>query len=335
MTAIRSSLCVLTVLALPTLGLASPPSAAEDEELERRMTLVKWLTESQRSLKKLEGALTGEPDNSRKVETHSDIAYVTGTDADPERHKLDVYLPKGEKSPPVMMFVHGGSWRSGTKDLYGALGLTFAEQGIATVVINYRLSRAGSKVKHPDHICDVARAFAWVKSHAKEYGWDPKRIYISGHSAGGHLAALLATDKQYLEAVNCSCQDIRGVMALSGVYEITPLLVSTLKLEKTFPKDEAEGWTAMSPIHRVGKGRPPFLLAYADKDYPFLNVTAKAFGDKLKECKCDASVMKVGNRNHYTLIMRVAISADDPLTQAMISFMRKQPGERGDTPAIP
>src|SRR4051812_39160035 len=85
---------------------------------------------------------------------HKDIAYRTDKDADPERHKLDVYVPKGKKDFPVLMFVHGGGWKSGSKSWYTSLGHAFAGHGIGTVVTNYRLS---PKVKHPAHAEDVAK----------------------------------------------------------------------------------------------------------------------------------------------------------------------------------
>src|SRR6476661_4000879 len=75
-----------------------------------------------------------------EVEKHLNLAYNTAKDADPVRHKLDLYVPKGAKDFPVMVFVHGGMWRSGNKELYAPLGETFAKQGIGTAVINYRLS---------------------------------------------------------------------------------------------------------------------------------------------------------------------------------------------------
>src|SRR5262245_54947552 len=80
------------------------------------------------------------------------LAYHEGDGADPVRHKLDLYLPKGVKDFPVLFFVHGGAWRSGTKELYGPLGRVFSRNGIGTVVINYRLSPA---VQHPAHVQDV------------------------------------------------------------------------------------------------------------------------------------------------------------------------------------
>ena len=96
-------------------------------------------------------------------EQHANIAYRTDKDADPERHLLDVYVPKGKKDFPVVLFVHGGSWKSGNKNLYAPLGQSLAADGIGCVICNYRLSPA---VQHPAHVEDVAKAFAWtVRQH--------------------------------------------------------------------------------------------------------------------------------------------------------------------------
>src|SRR5262245_63836394 len=103
-----------------------------------------------------------------EVEVVADIDYYKGDDADKIKHKLDLYLPKGQKDFPVLFFVHGGAWKSGDRKLYGKLGETFAKNGVGTVIISYRLS---PKVQHPAHIEDVAKAFAWtVKNIAKHGG---------------------------------------------------------------------------------------------------------------------------------------------------------------------
>ena len=251
-----------------------------------------------------------------EVEKHRNLAYNPARDADPVKHKLDLYLPKGAKKFPVLMFVHGGAWRSGNKELYAALGETFAKQGVGTAVINYRLSSSGGKVKHPDHVQDVARAFAWVKDNAARYGGDPEKLYLSGHSAGGHLVALLATDEQYLQAEKCTTKDIRGVMALSGVYTITPQLPM---LATAFGTD-ARACEAASPLTHVKAGHPPFLIAYGSKDFPFLDAMAEQFGKKLTACKCDAKVVKL-DRDHFSIIVWAAASAADPLTKGMLEFM--------------
>src|SRR5262245_58479296 len=104
-------------------------------------------------------AKTSESRGHFEVEVIKDQAYCDGKEADPIKHKLDLYLPKDVKDYPVMMFVHGGSWKSGNKEMYGVLGALFARNGIGTAIINYRLSTGDKPAKHPDHITDVARAF--------------------------------------------------------------------------------------------------------------------------------------------------------------------------------
>src|SRR5262245_52571638 len=214
------------------------------------------------------------------VEKVKDVAYDSSPTADPVRHKLDLYLPKGAKSFPVMVFVHGGAWKSGNKNLYEPLGETFAKQGIGTAVINYRLTDRKGEVKHPDHIHDVAKAFAWVKANCGKYGGDKDHLFLSGHSAGGHLVALLALDESYLKAEGCSTRDICGVTAVSGVYTITPLVLGDI-----FGKDE-DVCKAASPITHVKGHHPPFLIAYGNRDFPFMDLMAEELGKKLKQCKC-------------------------------------------------
>jgi acetyl esterase/lipase len=262
-------------------------------------------------------ALLAAGETKFEVEKVLDVSYNSAKDADPKRHKLDLYMPKGAKDFPVMMFVHGGRWKSGNKELYAPLGELFAKQGIVTVVINYRLTEKDGKIKHPDHIHDVAKAFAWVKENCGKYGGGKEKVFISGHSAGGHLVALLATDDSYLKAEKCTQKDIHGVMALSGVYTITPLILGDV-----FGKD-AEVCKAASPLTHVQANEPPFLIAYGTKDIPFLDAMAEEFGKKLTECKCDCKVMKM-ERDHYTIIKNMASDVDDPLTKAMLEFMGKK-----------
>ena len=115
----------------------------------------------------------------------------------------------------MLLFVHGGRWTTGNKNLYPGIGESLARHGVGVVICNYRLSPA---VKHPAHVQDVARAFAWTQSNIASYGGKPDRLFVCGHSAGGHLVALLATDPKYLKAEKLSPSDIRGVVPISGVY---------------------------------------------------------------------------------------------------------------------
>jgi acetyl esterase/lipase len=257
------------------------------------------------------------------VDVVKDVAYYEGKDADPVRHKLDLYLPKGKKDFPVMMFVHGGTWKSGKKDIYGALGNVFAKNGVGVVIINYRLSPA---VQHPAHVQDVARAFAWTVNNIAKHGGRPDQVFISGHSAGGHLVALLATAENYLAAEKLGLDKIKGVIALSGVYAIGG------RLNQAFG-DDPKVHKEASPLQHVKAGLPPFLIAYADSDFTGLDKLAEAMAKALKEKNDTVTIMKIDNRDHYTII-RSMVQETDPVTQTALQFIAKLSGAKlGSTQA--
>lgn len=259
------------------------------------------------------------PQRQYEVDGQTDIAYRSDKDADPVRHKLDIYTPKGQKDFPTLMFVHGGAWKSGNKKLYAAFGSTFAKQGIGVVVINYRLTDKTNSVKHPDHINDVASAFAWIHANIGKYGGRNDRIFISGHSAGGHLVSLLATDESYLKEHHLSLKDIRGVISLSGVYEIIP---NIRIFDDQFGTDAAI-CKAASPINHVKQNDPPFLICYADKDFPTIDKMSEDFCKKLCDDKCEAKAIKAAERNHFTIIIQLSVDSGDVCTAAMLDFIEK------------
>ena len=192
-----------------------------------------------------------------EVEVHKDVPYVEGKDVD-ERQKLDLYLPRGAKGYPTLFFIHGGGWTGGSRSGFARIGRTFARNGVAFVSAGYRLS---PRVKHPAHVQDVARGFAWTVAHIGQYGGDAGQIFVSGHSAGGHLAALLATDDDYLKAEKLSLSNIKGAIPVSGVF-----VVSTR--QKNVFGEDAEVAKKASPQNHVREGLPPFLILYADGDLP-------------------------------------------------------------------
>jgi acetyl esterase/lipase len=261
---------------------------------------------------------TPAPSVRYEVEAVKDLAYYEGKDADPVKHKLDLYLPKGRKDFPVLFFVHGGTWKSGDKKTYGPIGEVFARRGIGTVIINYRLS---PQVQHPEHIKDVARAFAWTRAHIAEHGGNPEEVFACGHSAGGHLVALLATDESYLKAEKLSFHDIRAVIAMSGVYLVIPPL-----LPSVFGKDMAAQKGA-SPLQQVKENHPPFLLLYADRDIPFLDTMAEQMGSALQKAKCEAAVRKMEKRDHISIIKRM-LDDGDPSAEAIVDFVGRHSGPR-------
>ncbi|GIW82677.1 MAG: hypothetical protein KatS3mg105_4484 [Gemmatales bacterium] len=245
------------------------------------------------------------------VEAHKDITYYEGKDADKERHKLDVYVPKGCKSCPVLFFIHGGGWRKGSKDRFEAFGHNFAKKGIVVVNTNYRLTPV---VKHPGHIQDVAKAFAWTVKNISKYGGDPDAIFVSGHSAGGHLAALLATNEKFLKAEQLSLKHIRGAIPISGVYEIPERLAVVFG-------DEASRKEA-SPIRFVSERTPPFLFLYAAKDIPNCDTLSKKMTELIKEKKGTAQWLMIPDRDHGSIVRNIP-NDGDPTSKAMLDFIHK------------
>jgi acetyl esterase/lipase len=155
------------------------------------------------------------------VITTTDLAY--GTDA---RQTLDLYRPQGAQQVPVMVFWYGGSWQQGSKDYYRFVGQSLARRGFVAILPDYRLA--------PDHpfpafIEDAASAVRWAHDHAEEFGGDPNRIYVSGHSAGGHNALMLALDPLYLDAVGLAPADLAGVVSLAGPTGLENLRGEALK----------------------------------------------------------------------------------------------------------
>src|SRR5262249_1985348 len=233
-------------------------------------------------------------------------------------HKLDLYLPKDQKDFPVLFFVHGGAWVHGDKGqfgLYSGLGRFYASHGIGVVVTNYRLSPS---VKHPEHIKDVARAFAWTVKNIEKYGGRADQIFVSGHSAGGHLAALLATDETYLKAEGCSFKNIKGAIPLSGVYDVPPKM-----LPQVFGTDE-EVRKLASPTRHAKADLPPFLIVYGDKDMKYCDKEpAQAFGKALNDKGTKATVCEAPDCNHIMVLLS-ASSADATVSKKVLDFIHAQ-----------
>jgi len=250
----------------------------------------------------------------QEVTVVNDISYYDGPDADAKKHKLDIYTPKGLKDFPVVFFIHGGTWSSGDRKMYGNMGQMFASQGIGVVVISYRLSPA---VTHPAHIEDVARAFAWTHANISKYGGRVDRIFVAGHSAGGHLTSLLAANPEYLKKYNLSAKNIRGLIPISGVYDIPAGM-----FPKIFP-GTADELKPASPVKNLTAGGPPALVIYADQDYAGLDLLAKQYTAKLTDLKTPVTLEVIKDRTHITIITKMMLSSTDAASKLAVDFIRK------------
>jgi acetyl esterase/lipase len=198
---------------------------------------------------------------SRKNFTAEDgLAYGNAA-----RQKLDVYVPDAASvapveghGRPVVVFFYGGSWQNGSRTNYLFVGAALASRGFVTVVPDYR---TWPETAFPGFVDDAAAAVRWAHDHAAEFGGDPSRIFLMGHSAGAHIAMLLATDGRYLAAQQLDKRDISGVIGLAGPYDFLPLQDDTLK--EIFPPALR---AASQPINFVHGDEPPMFLAAGKGD---------------------------------------------------------------------
>ena len=210
------------------------------------------------------------------------VPYSDGGDA---RKSFDLYLPaKSQAKPPLLIFVHGGFWLLPDDDyrIGASLAENLVNDGVAVALVRYRLAPAH---RHPAQAQDVAAAVARLLKNADKYGFDAKRVYLSGHSAGGHLASLVALDKSHLAKQGISADALAGVISFSGLYDLAPTwsISNNQKLatEKAFGNDPAVLKRA-SPIHYVRPDAPPFLILSAFADFPGFALDARKFADALR-----------------------------------------------------
>lgn len=188
-------------------------------------------------------------------QTITDIVYRQ----DPQQ-KLDIYIPQNANNQklPVIVFFYGGRWESGSKEMYGFLGDKLADRGFVTVLVDYRKY---PEVRFPLFVEDAAKAVAWVSDHIAEYGGNPDRIYVSGHSAGAHIGALVTADERYLAAEGKQPQIIKAFAGLAGPYDFVP---EAEDLKKIFAPPE--NYPQMQVTTFIEGNEPPMLLLWGDAD---------------------------------------------------------------------
>lgn len=249
------------------------------------------------------------------VEAHQNLIYRDRPPDEAAKHKLDIYAPKDKSNLPVFFFIHGGAWRSGDRAQYLPVGNRYVMAGFVTVIPSYRLA---PKYPHPAQIEDVAAAFAWTVQHVAEYGGDTNRIFVAGHSAGGHLAALLSLDGKYLAAYGLSPKSIRGVVGLSGVYNLS----NPSGQQSVFGSDPTARREA-SPLFHVKAGAPPFLITYCQWDYFSLPAQAREFHRALQKADIQTELVYIPHESHISEMVHVN-RADDPTVAAALQFMRRE-----------
>ncbi|MBU0606349.1 MAG: alpha/beta hydrolase fold domain-containing protein, partial [Armatimonadetes bacterium] len=268
------------------------------------------------------------------MQVHKNIHFAQIEDVDPILLSLDLFVPNAAKGAPVAIWVHGGAWQKGDKAQ--AEGTSFLNslirEGYVVAALNYRLAPAASFPAYPE---DVAAGIAWVHQHVAEYGGDPNRLVLIGHSAGAHLVALVATDETYLGKHGLTLKALSGVVPLDTEAYDLPHLSQRFggKLPDTwgipFGQDLAV-WKQASPITHVARERgiPPMLIVYSGgmmdpqrKHNPSRATDAQAFADALEQAGVRAEVVGDPKKSHVQIIGEMGLPADT-IAPAVFAFFR-------------
>lgn len=236
--------------------------------------------------------------------------------------QLDVYAPRRIKVPrKVLIFVHGGNWIHGKKSIYPFYGKGMARKGVIGVVINYRLSPA---TNYKGMATDVAEAVKWVKDNCSSFGGDPNSIYISGHSAGAQLAALVATDDSYFEKLGMK-NPIKGTVLIDAFGLDMYRYFSLSKNEKDTMyrrvfSDDSATWKKASPAHHLSKNMPPFIIFMGGKTYPVIRQINQEFYAGVVKHQPATQFIIVKGKRHVPMIFQF-INPGARAYKQILSFM--------------
>lgn len=209
------------------------------------------------------------------------------------RARLDLYVPDAlTAAAPVLLFFYGGSWQSGTKNIYRALGEAFASAGVITAVADYRLY---PEVKYPAFVEDGAKAFQFLREKVAEYGGDPARLFLCGHSAGAYIAAMLACNPSF------GVDHVRGVIGIAGPYDFLPLYDPALI--DIFGGDRV---MATQPIKYARNKAPPMLLAHGTADKTVGPGNSRRMAKRLSEAGNEATLIEYRGRGHLDIVLSLA-----------------------------
>ncbi len=240
------------------------------------------------------------------------MAY--GTDP---RHRLDVYVPDGLAAPaPVLLFFYGGGWQGGKRTDYLAFGQAFTSAGLVVAVADYRLY---PQVKYPGFVEDAAGAVAWLHAHVADHGGDPRRIFVSGHSAGAYNAVMLASEPKFIEAKGGRLDWIRGAIGVAGPYNFLPM-------SDPIYVDMFHGTnnTDCMPVYHVDAKRPPMLLVTGSDDHTVGVCNTNDMTGKLKSVGSEVTRIEYRGIGHIGVILSLVpgFRRITSLRQDMIDFIR-------------
>ena len=230
-----------------------------------------------------------------------DVTYLPKSDS-PDR-KLNIFVPRkiSKKPMPIVLFVHGGNWNSGNKNLYGFIGRNFAKKGVITVIPSYTLS---PNANYDQMTREIAASILWTKENIKEYNGDPEKIFVTGHSAGGHLVALATMNPEYgvppKTVSGIILNDAAGLDMKNYLENYPPTNQDDyLTTWTNNPKE----WENASPIYFLNTETPPFLIYIGKKTYQSIKVENERFLNELTKYQKNVPTIYL-NKKHNAMVLQ-------------------------------
>jgi acetyl esterase/lipase len=250
---------------------------------------------------------------------HAEIAPTTQVYAAEHDLRVDVYRPPhAAGSTPVVLFFYGGSWRTGARGEYAFVGRALASRGVLTIIADYRKYPQGAFPRFEE---DAASAARWTVDHVAQFGGDPTRIFLTGHSAGAQIATLLATDKRYLAAQRLRPADFAGAIGVAGPYDFLPL--TDPKLIEVFGPESQ--WPASQPIRFVDGDEPPFLLLQGSGDRIVEPRNASAMETTLRAAHVPVTSRLYPGVGHFRILAGLRFTALAPTLDDIVAFIEATP----------
>ena len=234
-----------------------------------------------------------------------DVAY-----GDDIYQHIALFVPETPNGS-VLAFIHGGRWSYGYKESAAFMAPAFNAAGVTLAGIGHRLYPR----RYDAGFADACRAIAWLVNNISDHGGDAQRIFVSGHSSGGHYAAQLAVTRNWQAREGVSRDVIRGCVPISGVYDLTPAGWQGEGRPPCLPDDD-EG-RVESPIHRLQETPPPFLITWGSDDYPFLILQGKAFANAVGDAGGEAETLELPDKTHFTVHYEGAVANGDWTERAL------------------
>ena len=260
----------------------------------------------------------------------ADVPYRDDS-GDPTRQSLDLYIREGMTDAPVVLYVHGGGWIRGDKARALFKPAALVPEGYLFVSMNHRFHPEASLTEMAQ---DVATAAAWLRRHGAKYGGDASKIVLMGHSAGGHLVSVVASNPAFMDAAGASLGDLSGVVAIDTAMLNVPLRMETAGVSqyRVFGRDP-DAWIPVSPWHQVreGRGIPPFLLLISD-GRAVSREQATVMQDKLQAAGIEASIHEGQDRAHTPLDTYIGVEGDESTRVLLLFLARHAKGRSRPTP---